>query len=96
MTSETMSINQILIHKMYYSKCGYHFTTCVDSLSHLVSSLMRLYVMDMAVLLAGGVAVLLAGGVAVLLAGGMIGTSLSLIGILSFLPAEFTATTLME
>ena len=48
------------------------------------------------VLLAGGVAVLLAGGVAVLLAGGMIGTSLSLIGILSFLPAEFTATTLME
>ena len=79
--------------------------------SELVSSLVRLAV-GVAVLLAVGVAVLLARGVAVLLtvgvtvllaecvavllAVGMIGTSLSLMGILSFLPAEFTVTTLME
>ena len=62
----------------------------------LVVGVAVLLALGVAVLLALGVAVLLAGGVAVLLARGMTGTSLILNGLLSFLPAELTATALME
>ena len=66
MTSERMCIDQILLHKVCYSKCGYHFIACVHLLcSFLAISLVRL-VVGVAVLLVVGVTVLLAVGVAVL------------------------------
>ena len=66
-----MCIDQILLHKVCYSKCGYHFIACVHLLcSFLVFSLVRL-VVGVAVLLAVGVAVFLAVSVAILPAGGV-------------------------
>ena len=70
-----MCIDQILLHKVCYSKCGYHFNACVHLLcSFLAISLVRLVVgvavlaVGVAVFLARGVAVLLVVGVTVLLA----------------------------
>ena len=71
---------------------------CVGVAVLLAGGVEVLLAWGVAVLLSASEAELLARGVTVLLARGvaMIGTSLSLIGILSILPAEFTATTLME
>ena len=95
-----MCIDQIPLHKMCYSKCGYHFNACVHLLcSFLVFSPVRLFV-GVAVLLAMGVAVLLAMGVTVL-AGGVVvflivGLAVLLAGgMLDVRPAPLTVTTLM-
>ena len=70
MSSERMCIDQILRHKVCYSKCGYRFIACVHLLcSFLAISLVRLFV-GVAVLLAMG-ATVLAVGVAVFLARGV-------------------------
>ena len=106
-SSERMCIDQILLHKVCYSKCGYHFNASVHLLcSFLAFSLARL-VMGVAVLLVVGVAVLMAMGatvlavgvpvlltvgVAVLLAGGV--TVLLAVAVLDVRPAPLTATTL--
>ena len=67
--SKRMRIDQILLHKVSYSKCGYHFNASVHLLcSFLVFSLARL-VMGVAALLAVGVAVLMAMGATVLVVG---------------------------
>ena len=93
MTSERMCIDQTLLHKVCYSKCGYHFIACVHlPCSFLVFSLVRL-VVGVAVLHAVGVAVLLAVGMAVLLAVGM--AVLLTVGMLDARPPPVTATTLM-
>ena len=76
-SSERMCIDQILLHKVCYSKCDYHFNASVHLLcSFLVFSLARQFVgvavlaVGLAVFVARGVAALLAVGVAVLMAMG--------------------------
>ena len=93
MISERMCIHQILLHKVCYSKCGYHFIACVHLLSSFLVFLLVRLVVGVAVLLAVGVAVLLAVGVAVLHAVGV--AVLHAVGMLDVHPAPLTATTLM-
>ena len=106
MSSERMCIDQIVLHKVCYSKCGYHFIACVHLLcSFLVFSLVRL-VMGATVLAVGvavldvgvtvldvGVAVFQARDVTVLLAVSV--AVLLAVGRLHVRPAPLTVTTLM-
>ena len=100
MMSERMRIDQILLHKVCYSKYGYHFNASVHLLcSFLVFSLARL-VMGVAVLLVVGVAVLAVGlavfvarGVAALLAVGVavlmaMGATVLVVGVVVFLTVD--------